>query len=282
MAIKIITDSTSDIPKHLIEELDIEIVPLTVNFPDKSYKDDGLELTNDEFFKKLKESAELPTTSQVSPGEFVTVFERFLGEYDEIICIDISSNLSGTFNAATQAKNIIGSDRIHVVDSRMVSFAFGLVVVEAAKMAEDNRLVGEIVEFAQNGYTKMNNIFIFDTLEYLLKGGRLSKKEAFLGSLLNIKPILTLVEGELKSIHKVRGGKKAVKYVISQLKEDCSKYAIDKIAIYKGADSDMFDEIKRILDMEFEFVEVIESKLGIVVGTHAGPGALAISYFREG
>ncbi len=282
MTIKIITDSTSDIPKHLVEELNIEIVPLTVNFPDESYKDDGLELTNDEFFKKLKESAELPSTSQVSPGEFVTIFEKNLEEYDEIICIDISSNLSGTFNAATQAKNIIGSDRIHVVDSRMVSFALGFVVVEAAKMAKGNRLVDEIVEFAQNGYTKMNNIFVFDTLDYLLKGGRLSKKEAFLGSLLNIKPILTLVEGELKSLHKIRGRKKAIKYVINQLKEDCSKYSINKIAIYQGADSDMFDEIKEILNSEFEFDEVIESKLGIVVGTHAGPGALAISYFREG
>ena len=282
MTIKIITDSTSDIPKYLIDELNIEVVPLTVNFSDKSYKDDGIELTNDEFFKKLKESSELPTTSQVSPGEFEVVFNKFLNDYDEILCIDISSNLSGTFNAAIQAKNIIGSDKIHIVDSRMVSFAIGFVVVEAAKMAKENRSIEEIVEFAQNGYTRMNNIFIFDTLDYLLKGGRLSKKEAFVGSLLNIKPILTLVDGELKSLHKVRGGKKAVKYAISQIKEDCSKYSINKIAIYKGADSDMFDEIKEILNSEFEFDEVIESKLGIVVGTHAGPGALAISYFREG
>ncbi|MCD6434800.1 MAG: DegV family protein [Clostridiales bacterium] len=281
MAIKIITDSTADIPRSLVDELNIEVLPLTVNFPNKSYKDNGLELTDEEFFKKLKESSDLPTTSQVSPGEFVTVFEKHLEKYDEIICVDISSDMSGTFNAAIQAKNIIDSDRIHVIDSRMVSFAFGFVVVEAAKMAKENRSVDEIVEFAKNAHTKINNMFIFDTLDYLLKGGRLSKKEALLGSLLNIKPIITLVDGELKSLHKARGRKKAISYLINQLKEDCSKHSIDKIALYRGVDSDMFEEIKKIINSEFEFQEILESKLGIVVGTHAGPGAIAISYFRE-
>ncbi|MBN2261257.1 MAG: DegV family protein [Clostridiales bacterium] len=280
MAIKIITDSTSDIPQYLLDQYDISIAPLTVNFSEDSFKDNGIDLPGDEFFLRLKSSTELPTTSQVSPGEFVTLFEEYLSDYDEIICINLSSDLSGTYNAAVQAKNILNSDKIHMIDSRLVSFALGMVVLKSAKMAKENKTVDEIISFAKKAYLDLENIFVFDTLEYLLKGGRLSKKEAFLGNLLNIKPILTIIDGNLKSVDKVRGRKKAIKYAIQQIKEDYEKNPFSEIAIYESSDSEMAVEIKQFIEEELKSVEIFESKIGIVVGTHAGPGCAAISYFK--
>lgn len=280
MKIKIITDSTSDIPKGLSSELGIEIVPLTVNFGDLSYKDQ-IDLTSEEFFEKLGESDVMPTTSQVSIGEFVEIFESNLKEYDELIVINLSSELSGTYNAAVQAKDTIASEHIHVIDSRLVSFAMGLVVVEAAKKIKMGQTLDEVIDYVSNAYKNMENIFIFDTLEYLLKGGRLSKNEAFLGNLLNIKPILTITDGFLKSKDKIRGRKKAVKYANKKIKADYEQRPFKKIAIFESADSEMKSEIVKFVSDEISGVEILESKIGIVVGTHSGPGCAAITYIYE-
>jgi DegV family protein with EDD domain len=275
--IKIITDSTSDIPEALIKQYGINVVPLTVNFIEKSYKD-GVELTGDEFFEKLAASEEMPTTSQVSIGEFVEVFEKELETSKDILCVNISSDLSGTYNAAMQAKEHMGNEHVHVVDSRLVSFALGVVVVEAARKLEQGVALEEVIDYLEHVHEDMQNIFIFDTLEYLLKGGRLSKNEALLGNLLNIKPILTIEDGALKSRDKIRGRKKAIKYAIKQVMADYEKQPFKKIAIFQSADSQMMKEIRTRLEEEFDFDEILESKIGSVVGTHSGPGCAALSY----
>jgi DegV family protein with EDD domain len=279
--VKVITDSTSDIPKELVDELGIEIAPLTVNFGQLSYRD-GIDLTNSEFFEKLVRATVLPTTSQVSIGEFVNLFNENLETHDEILSIHISSDLSGTYNAAVQAKETIGSDRIHVVDSRLVAFGLGLMVVECAKKLNAGESLHDVAFFAENAHNHMRNIFIFDTLEYLLKGGRLSKNEAFLGSLLNIKPVLTIKDGLLKSIEKIRGRKKAVRYALNQIASDYEKQPFDRIAIYQSANSMMMEDILKRLEEEFDFVQIIQAEVGAVVGTHAGPGCAAISYIYKG
>ncbi len=279
--VKVITDSTSDIPKKLAEELEIEIAPLTVNFGQSSYRD-GIDLTNSEFYEKLAKSKVLPTTSQVSIGEFVDLFNKQLETHDEILSIHISSELSGTYNAAMQAKEAIGSDRIHVVDSRLVAFGLGLMVVKCAQKLKAGENFLEVVSYAKQAHNQMRNIFIIDTLDYLLKGGRLSKNEAFFGNLLNIKPILTIQDGVLKSIDKIRGRKKAVRYAVNRVAMDYEKQPFDRIAIYQSADSMMMEDILLRFEEEFDFVEIIQAEVGTVVGTHAGPGCVAISYIYEG
>lgn len=280
MKIKIITDSTSDIPKEIIKDLDIEVVPLTINFSDVSYVD-GVDLTGEEFMKKLSESEKLPTTSQVNTGKFIEVFKENLKAHDAIICINISSELSGTYSAAVQAKKEIEKDNIYVVDSRLVSFSLGYVVIEAARMVKDGKGKDEIIEYVNYAKSNMENIFVFDTLEYLLKGGRLSKSEAVLGGILNIKPILTLEDGSLKSFGKIRGKKKVFAYVLNFIKEKYEEKPFNKIAIYENTGANIKEELIKILTKNFKFDEILESEVGSVVSTHSGPGCIAVSFIND-
>lgn len=279
--IRIMTDSTSDIPVSLVEKWNILVAPLTVNFEDGSYKD-GVDLTGDAFFEKLAQVDVLPTTSQVSIGEFVTLFERELETYDAVVCINLSSELSGTYNAAVQAKEVIGTDRIHVIDSRLVAFALGMVVVESARRLEEGASLEAILSFAESAHRQMANFYIIDTMDYLLKGGRLSKNEAFLGNLLNIKPVLTIEDGVLKSRDKARGRKKAVKQVFVEISKDYEACPFDKIAVYRSAESPMYEDLIERISSAFPEVEIIRAEVGTVVGTHAGPGCAAITYFTGG
>lgn len=280
MKIKIITDSTADIPKAIAKDLDIEVVPLTINFSEDSYVD-GVDLTGEEFMEKLSKSEKLPTTSQVNTGKFIEVFKENLKEYDEIICINISSKLSGTFSAAVQAKKEIGNGNIYVIDSKLVSFSLGYVVIEAARMVKDGKNKDEIIEYVDYATSNMENIFVFDTVEYLLKGGRLSKSEAVLGGILNIKPILTLEDGSLKSFGKVRGKKKVFVYVFNFIKEKYDEKPFNKIAIYENTGANIKEELANILMENFKFDEILESEVGSVVSTHSGPGCIAISFIHD-
>ncbi len=281
MRIKLITDSTSDMPARYLKQYDIAVAPLSVHFGEETFKDDGSEMTSEEFFEKLRSSKNLPTTSQVSPGEFVRLYDEYLDDYDHIISIHLSSKLSGTYNAAHQAKEILSTDKIHVIDSKLVSFALGFAVIQGAKMIERAETVETVVDFLENAHDHMESIFIFDTLEYLLKGGRLSKTEAILGGLINIKPILTIKDGELKAIDKVRGRKKAIKYALGRIEERAGEIDPLEIAIYESDSSKMLEEIKEVIESKAAFEAMYESKIGIVVGTHAGPGCAAISYFKK-
>ncbi|MEA1976213.1 MAG: DegV family protein, partial [Bacillota bacterium] len=218
MRIKIITDSVSDIPNEIIGELNIEVLPLSVNFEDASYYD-RVELTNIEFFNKLKNSKKIPTTSQVNPGEFKKAFEIFLESFDQIICITMSKEMSGTFKAANIAKKLLNTDRIRVFDSKAISFGFGLIVINAARDVKANKDYDEIIDNINYNIENLENIFIIDTLEFLQKGGRLSVTEAFVGSVLKMKPILTIRNGKLEVMSKVRGRKKAINYVVKYLKD---------------------------------------------------------------
>jgi len=281
MRIKLITDSTADIPKEYVESLGITVAPLSVQFGEESFKDDGVELTSEDFFKRLKDSKNLPTTSQVSPGEFVKLYDGFLEDYDHIISVHISSKLSGTYNAAHQAKEILSTDKIQVIDSKLVSFALGFAVIHGAVMIQEGQDVQAVADFFKMAHERMESILIFDTLEYLLKGGRLSKTEAILGGLINIKPILTIVDGELKAIDKVRGRKKAIKYALSRIEGDLERIDPMAVGLYESDDSEMLGEIKEALKTGYSFDKMYESKIGIVVGTHAGPGCAAVSYFKK-
>ena len=280
MRIKIITDSVADIPKDLARELDITVVPLSVHFGSASYRD-GVDLTTDEFFEKLSKSNRLPTTSQVNPGEFKKVFEECLEKYDHIICVTMSEAMSGTYKAANIAKEFIGTEKIDVFDSKAISFGFGLVVIEAARSVKNGKTLQEIRTSIRYNIDNLENLFIVDTLEYLKKGGRLSTAEAFVGNVLKIKPVITINnEGKLESIDKIRGRKRVINYFVDYINKNGYDLKGKTVGLFHAVDREYLEKLITVIKEEFDVKEIIQSEVGTVVGTHSGPGCLAMVFIK--
>lgn len=279
MAIRIIADSVSDIPQSYREQYQIEILPLMVNFENESFRD-GVDLQPEEFFLKLKQASKLPTTSQVNPGAFIEAFERVIQAGDEAVVILMSAEMSGTYNAAVSALEYVGTDKITVVDSRAISFGYGLLVIEAARLAQQGMDREAIAEEIRKQSGQMVNLFVVDTLEYLQKGGRLSAGEAFIGNLLSIKPIITIEDGKLKSLDKVRGRKKAIKWILDYLDNEGIDLSDKTVGFFHADDSDHMEEFLQEIIQKRQPKEIIRSTVGTVVGTHSGPGCVAMSFRR--
>ena len=279
MRIKIITDSVSDIPKDIVQALDITVLPLSVHFGGVSYKD-GIDLTTDEFFDKLSKSDRLPTTSQVNPGEFRSAFEEYLQDYDHLICITMSEIMSGTYKAANIAKELIGTERIDIFDSKAISFGFGLVVIEAARSVQKGDTLDQVRESIQYNIQNLENLFIVDTLEYLKKGGRLSTAEAFVGNVLKIKPVITINNGKLESIDKIRGRKRVINYFIDYLNENEYDLTDKTVGLFHAVNHEYLQKLIVEIKEKFDVKEIIQSEVGTVVGTHSGPGCLAMVFIK--
>lgn len=280
MALRIFTDSVSDIPKDLVERYGITVLPLLVNFGDDSYLD-GVEISNQEFFDKLKAATKLPTTAQVSPGRFQEAFKEALEQGHEIIGIFMASKMSGTYAAAVNAAEMLETTKISCIDSESIAFGYGLLVIEAAKMAENGETREAIVNRIEVLKKHVVNRYIVDTLEYLLKGGRLSPIHAMVGSLLSIKPVLTCSDGELKVVAKARGRKKALASIFEWFDENNITLDGKTVALYDAVDEAFMYEAQAAIQERYQVKEFIYAKVGCVVGTHSGPGCLAISFFNE-
>lgn len=279
MGIRILTDSVADIPQKLAKELNIEVLPLTVNFDDGSYKD-GVEISKKEFYEKLAKAKNLPTTSQISPQDFIEAFKELTQNGDEVIAILMSSRLSGTYNSAVTAKDYLKNKGITVIDSKLVTFTQGLVVIEAARMVLKGHSKSEIVD--RIIYMKENLVckFIIEDINYLKKGGRLTGSQALISKLLNIKPILTIEDGRVIFDSKVRGKKKAIKWIISWLKDNDFKLEERTIGLFHSNNDVYLKDLHKELTESFNVKEIIEAKVGAVVGTHAGPGCIAIAFVK--
>lgn len=278
MGIRIITDSICDVPKEYAERYGIKIMPLTVHFGDQSYKD-GVDLTLGEFLSKLEEVEELPTTSQVPPVEFIEVYREELSLGNKVISIHGSSQLSGTYNSAMIAKEQIGGVDIHVVDTMGITLGAGMLVIKAARLAEDGMEPAEIVREIESAREKLKHLIIVDTLRYLHKGGRLSLSASVLGSILNIKPILTVNDGKLELFEKARGIKKAISMVLETIKENGWTLNGKVIGINHIVDPEHMRMLEDELNREYDIKEIIRGEVGSVVATHGGPGAVAL-YFE--
>ncbi|WP_028545074.1 DegV family protein [Paenibacillus taiwanensis] len=275
--VRIVTDSTADIPLELRERYGIEMVPLKVHFEQEMYKD-AITIEPDQFYDKLVQSSKLPTTSQPSPVEFVDVFKRLNEEPEtSIISIHLSSALSGTYQSAMLASNMMEEEAdITVVDSRSASYGFGLFVVEAAKMAQEGRSKDEILEMITRMQQERKLFFLVDSLEFLQKGGRIGKAAAMFGTLLNIKPILSIdPAGEVYAMEKVRGYKKALQRIMELLSSDFAEKPIH-LAIGYGQVKESADEVVAALQSQFDIRSVQYTRIGAVVGTHVGPGVVAM------
>ncbi|MBA1334872.1 MAG: DegV family protein [Firmicutes bacterium] len=275
--IKIVTDSTCDLPQDIVKELDITVAPLTVRFGQEIYRD-GVDITSEAFFYKLKNSKTFPTTSQVSVGQFTEIFEELSKDYDEIVGIFISSKLSGTYQSAVIAKNVLGLQQIHILDSRAATLALGLMVMEAAKMAREGKDADEIKNRITYISDNLHTVIILGTLTYLQKGGRIGSGTALVGNLLNIMPILTFNNGEVKMIDKIRGKKRMIKWIMNHMESLNIDLAGKSLGInYVGCD-ELVEELKQAISGRFKVSEFIVGTVGSVIGTYSGPD-LAIGVY---
>ncbi|MEC0269311.1 DegV family protein [Paenibacillus anseongense] len=276
--IRIVTDSTADIPLALRQELNIEMVPLKIHFGDEQFLD-AVTLRSEEFYPKLTSSPHFPRTSQPSPAEFLGLYQSLLEEPNtEIISIHLSSALSGTYQSALLASTMLeeSTGKVHVVDSRSASYGIGALVVAAAKAAQAGQSAAEIIELVQTIRENFYIYFLVDTLEFLQKGGRIGKASALFGSLLNIKPILSIDgEGEVAAIDKVRGQKKAIARILELLAADVPNRRIPSLHIAHANNLEGAELLREVIMQQFEVQDVDYITLGPVIGAHAGPGTIA-------
>lgn len=278
--IEILTDSASDLG-GLSETLGITVVPLTIIFSDRSYFDG--ELTREEFYEKLKNANPLPSTSQPSPADFLKHFERAKKEGSEMIVITISEALSGTYQSATAAKEMVDYDGIYIVDSKMATMGEAALVEYAVKLRAEGKTAAEIYQTLLSARNRLKLFALVDTLTYLHRGGRLSKSVTVVGSLLNVKPILAVENGVLVSAGKARGFSRGVQ-AISELIEK-SGGADFELPVYfahtnAGELCDSFMGRLADLDPAFSVCERVVD-IGGVVGTHVGPGTVGVAYFTK-
>jgi DegV family protein with EDD domain len=280
MGIRIITDSTSDISLSQAKAMGITVVPLKVIFGDKEYKE-GIEITMDGFYEKLVNSEKLPTTSQPSPDDFLEYFNQAKEANDSVVVILIAGKLSGTFQSAMIAKEMTEYPDIQVVDSLTTITGLRLLVHQAVVLKNQGCNAGQIAEALEDLKDRIVLLAMVDTLEYLHKGGRLSKSSAILGSLLKFKPIITLKDGALGVVGKERGTNKGIARMLEAIDEFG---AIDlNFPVYFGFTA---EDSKAILLREktSEKYSVQKSEMypvGCVVGTHVEPGACVITYIRQ-
>ncbi|RDY26054.1 DegV family protein [Romboutsia weinsteinii] len=273
--VKIICDSLSDIPKDLIEKYDIDVVPLTVILNDKEYRD-GIDISNDEFYRILREENAHPKTSQATYAQFKEFFEKYVNEGREVLYIAGSSVATGTYQSAVMAKNDL-EGTIHTFDSASFSFGIGILVVKAGELAKEGKSIDEILSTIEKMKKEVFVLFSVDTLEYLQKGGRISSTKAAIGSILNIKPILEIKNGLVAPICQVRGKKNVISKIIELLKEHCGNDLSDQIA-YVGYSDDLKEKEKlaEAVRENLNPKDIVFFQIGTCVGTHSGPGGTGI------
>ncbi len=274
MTVKIVTDSLSDITGDLAKKLGITVVPLTVFFGHESFLD-RVTMTTDEFYHRLTQDTIWPTTTQPPPGDFVNVYNKLAKETDEILVITLSSKLSGTYQSAIQAKDLFeGKCRIEVIDSLKVAMSLGLIVISVAKAAQAGANLNELVDLVGKAMPRSHLVAYFDTLKYLAKGGRIGKAQGMLGAILSIKPVLTVKDGVMSPLTKLRSRAAGLDYLYNYV-AGFSK--IEELAVEHATTPDVADELKERLGALFPKDRIYLSTLSPVVGTYAGPNALAVS-----
>ena len=278
MTIKIVTDSTADLPPDLVKELDITIVPAYVGFGNKTYRD-GVDISQDELYRKIVTENIPATTSQPPPADFADAYKKLLKETDEIVSIQVTSKLSGIYSSALQGKDMAGGgNRIAVVDSLSTSMGLGLLTLMAARLAKTGESLPNIVEELRHSIPQIHIWALFDTLKYAFQGGRLGKAKALLGSMLPVKPLLTMRDGELNPVGFARTRAKGMEHLVNNLK---SYLNIQEVAVVHSTTPDDAQTLKERINSFFNRNPIHVSRLGAALGVHGGPGTLILA-LREG
>ncbi|WP_139906130.1 DegV family protein [Clostridium thermarum] len=283
MAVKILTDSTSYIANNILEELDIRRISLSVKFEDESFKE--IDIDNESFYDKMEKKG-IPVSSQPSVGEMKEEMVKVVEKGDSLLCIFISSEMSGTYSSAHMVREMVLEEyphaQIEIVDSRSNSMQLGYAAIVAARAAKEGKSLQEVKAEAEANIKRSRFLFIPDTLKYLKKGGRIGTASALLGSILKIIPILTVEDAKTAVFTKVRTKKNAVAAMVEKMVSDISTYGIGEITVHH---IDCISEASALVDMIKERlgskIDVQICDIGPVIGLHVGPGAIGLVYYTE-
>ena len=279
MIVKIVTDSTADLPAELVNEFGITVVPLYVCFGKAVYRD-RVDISEDDFYKRLLQGSIHPTTTQPTPQDFAEVYRKLSSKADGIVSIHISEKLSGTCNSALQGKKLVEYGcPIEVVDSKTTSMALGLLVMSAATKATTGKNLQQVVEDVKQVVSSVQLFALFDTLKYLAKGGRIGKAKSLLGSVLSVKPMLTIKDGEFVPVSQVRSRSKGIEKLV-----DFAGNAdnMEDLAIIHSTTPDEAQSLADRIDSTLHPKQVRIARLGPALGAHGGPGVLAVAFRTKG
>jgi DegV family protein with EDD domain len=274
--VAIVTDSTAYLPSELIEKYQIQVIPLSVIWDGESFED-GVDITTSQFYDRLEKSSSLPSTSQPPAGRFKDCFSALLESGKDVVAILISSGISGTVNSALQAQADLSPSRIEVIDSRTAAMATGLHVLAAARKAAEGGTLQEVAQAAREAQQRTDVVFVVNTLEFLHKGGRIGGAKRFLGSMLNIKPILEMKEGLIEAVDQVRTRTRALDRMIELITEKAGGEKPLRMAVIHSNVPELARKLMEEIQAEFSPEEIYISELSPVIGTHVGPGTLAIA-----
>jgi DegV family protein with EDD domain len=275
MPVKIVTDSGADLPDQLVKELGITVVPIYVRFGEEVYRD-RVTISEDEFYDRLTHDPVHPSTTQPGPQDFLEVYQSLSEGADGIVSIHISGKLSGTCNSALMAKDMLeGECPVEVVDSETLSMSLGLIVIAAAEMAKAGESIDKIVEWVKQAIPKTYLFFLLDTLEYLRRGGRIGKAKALLGSVLKVKPMLTIKDGELVPVGQARNRAKGMDKLFEYVKNAGN---IQDLAVVYNTTPDEAQALAERLASVFDKEKIRMARVGAGLGVHGGPGAMLVTF----
>ena len=274
MAIKIITDSTCDIARETVEQFGISVVPAYVLFGEESFRQ-GIDINPTQFYARLQSSPQLPSTSQPTPGDFTAAMEPLVSAGDQVVCLTVAKQLSGTYNSAAQAASQFDDGAVTVIDSGTASVGHMLQVIAAAEdAASDDATLNSVVSAAQIRAGRGYGFAMVDTLEYLQKGGRIGKAQAFMGSLLKVKPILKVADGEVLPVDRPRNLRRGLQRLEELVREQGQA---SKLGVAYTTDAAPAEEIRNRLSDLAGPANTYTLQIGSAIGTHMGPGAVAVS-----
>ncbi len=275
--IKIITDSTADLPQELYDKYDIEVLPVVINFGEESYLD-RVDINAEMLLKRMEQEKELPTTGQIIPNRFIDCYKKYLDQGYKIITILMSSAMSGTYQSACIAKNTIESDDIFIVDSQNIAPALGILVLKACALLEKSYTAEEIVKELEEDKNKVETRMCFESLDNLIKGGRISKTAGVVGTVLGVKLVLNIKDGLMSVKDKVRGSKKAFKKIIADFEEVELDSDVPVLLVYASN-----IEIKKdfVEYLEGNNIKYIECPLGSTVCVHSGPHCCGLVFMKK-
>jgi DegV family protein with EDD domain len=276
MTVRIVTDSLSDLSgEHNVDELGITIVPLTVLFGHETFLD-RVTITTDEFYRRLVEGKIWPASTQPSPQDFADTYDKAAEHTDEILTVTLSSKLSGTYQSAKAGIELRKNKkcRVAVIDSMTVAMGLGLVVLSAAKAAKDGMDLDKLVDYTKKALTRSHFIAYFDTLKYLAKGGRIGKAAGLVGSMLSVKPLLSVKGGEMSPVTRLRSRAAGMEYLYNFM---TGFKKIEMVGIEHTTDAEIADALAKLFSAAYPKVPVIRSTVSPVLGVHGGPNAMAVT-----
>ncbi|HLQ72602.1 MAG TPA: DegV family protein [Bacillota bacterium] len=284
MKINILADSACDLSSNQLHAFDfIDVVPLSVHVNNNDYRD-GVDIKPKEIYDKMRNGA-APKTSQVTPQTFQSIFTTYAKKNEPLVYLAFSSELSGTFQTAkmmeAEVKETYPEAQIHVIDTKCASIGYGLVVLRACQLVQENASLDEVIETATYYANHMEHIFTVDDLEYLYRGGRVSKTAAFVGSLLRIKPLLHVDDGKLIPLEKIRGSKRVLSRMLDIMEERGTDFNNQTVGISHGDDLETAQKLANLIKERFAPKDIIIEMVGAVIGAHSGPGTIALFFLND-